>query len=109
MQANFSVLPYKQKEQSPYPKYDNGQDYSPSGFVTSFVVCTGLFLLFAAETLFLGRNLKLTFPGSPVVRLGLLASSAGGIGSNLVQRTKVPYVMWTKKRRKKWGSSVEVE
>ena len=32
-----------------------------------------------------------------MVRLGLLASSAGGMGSILAQGTKVPYAMWTKK------------
>ena len=35
-----------------------------------------------------------------MVRLGLLASSAGGMGSILARGTKVPYAMWTKKKKK---------
>ena len=68
VQANFSVLPYKQKDQSPCPTYDNGQDQSPSSFVTSFAVCTGISPPFTAETLFLGRNLKLTVGGKGKIR-----------------------------------------
>ena len=68
VQANFFVLPYKQKEQSPYPMYDNGHDHSPSSFMTTFAICTRLSLPFAAETLFLGRNLKLTVGGKGKIR-----------------------------------------